>query len=438
MDLSLDDIQQLSPDDASFKAAKGLVIPAKWPLLAVNDSALWGECQGSGSKPYQVQVDRVGPAFKCSCPSRKFPCKHGLALLLLHAQHGDKFSTGDAPTWVTDWLASRQDKAEKKTAKKIEAEAVPVDPAAKAKREATRKQRMLGGLEELEHWLKDQIRQGLAQLGKEAKLGQQLAAHMVDAQLPGLANRIRQWPALINRNNQWPEMLLAEFGELQLLIDGARLIDELPTATQADINAALGLAIDKENVIADGEKISDDWLVLGQRIYEEERLWVRRVWLRARTSNRFAFLLDFAHGTRQFEHNFFTGSCVTMTLAFYPGNHSLRALVVNTPTPAQQNFNGELPLAHYLQHLSDQLAANPWQWPQPLIVSNALVHCIDGNWFLIAQDGETFSLELNAENSWQLLAESGGKPLHLFGEWENNKLQPLGVWRDQFLWSHVS
>jgi uncharacterized Zn finger protein len=27
-----------------------------------------------------VSVDLSGPAFRCTCPSRKFPCKHGLAL----------------------------------------------------------------------------------------------------------------------------------------------------------------------------------------------------------------------------------------------------------------------------------------------------------------------------------------------------------------------
>ncbi len=45
-----------------------------------------GLCQGSGRQPYQARVDLAEPAFKCSCPSRKFPCKHGLALLLLFAK----------------------------------------------------------------------------------------------------------------------------------------------------------------------------------------------------------------------------------------------------------------------------------------------------------------------------------------------------------------
>ena len=80
MNLTMEQITALAPDAASVKAGRGLVNSAKWPTLGQSANALWGECQGSGSKPYQVSVDLGGPAFKCTCPSRKFPCKHGLGL----------------------------------------------------------------------------------------------------------------------------------------------------------------------------------------------------------------------------------------------------------------------------------------------------------------------------------------------------------------------
>lgn len=89
--LTTDQILALSPDDSSAKAAKGLLAPAKWPLLGHDEVAIWGECQGSGSKPYQVIIEVSGQSFKCSCPSRKFPCKHGLALYLLLAQKQSAF-----------------------------------------------------------------------------------------------------------------------------------------------------------------------------------------------------------------------------------------------------------------------------------------------------------------------------------------------------------
>lgn len=192
MQLSAGEILQLSPDEASAKAAKGLVIPGKWPRLEYDEHAIWGECQGSGSKPYQVQVDKSGPAFRCSCPSRKFPCKHGLALLLLQAQNPANFSAAAAPAWVAEWLASRQQRAEKQEAKIAEQREAPPDPQASARREETRRQRMAGGLEELERWLTDRLRQGLAQLPGQTAIWEELARRMIDAQLPGLAYRLRQ------------------------------------------------------------------------------------------------------------------------------------------------------------------------------------------------------------------------------------------------------
>ena len=33
--------------------------------------------------PYRTVADLAGPASKCTCPSRKFPCKHALGLMLV-------------------------------------------------------------------------------------------------------------------------------------------------------------------------------------------------------------------------------------------------------------------------------------------------------------------------------------------------------------------
>ena len=138
MTLNVEQVIALAPDDASVKAARGLVAPSKWPLLGANDAAAWGECQGSGSKPYQTQVDFSGPAFKCSCPSRKFPCKHGLALLLLRAEHAARFTGTEPPAWVAEWLATRNEKAQKKETQQTERAAAPVDLQAQARRDAQR------------------------------------------------------------------------------------------------------------------------------------------------------------------------------------------------------------------------------------------------------------------------------------------------------------
>ena len=68
---------------------------------------LWGECRGSAAAPYRTVIDLAGPAYRCSCPSRKFPCKHVLALLLLWADGSVKDDAGELPDWAAGWLTGR-------------------------------------------------------------------------------------------------------------------------------------------------------------------------------------------------------------------------------------------------------------------------------------------------------------------------------------------
>src|SRR5215469_13062520 len=97
----------LAPDAPSLKAARSLATPRPWSTLGRDDRSFWGACQGSAKDPYLTQVDWQGPAFKCTCPSRKFPCKHGLALLLLLAEQPARFEQSAAPEWVASWIQSR-------------------------------------------------------------------------------------------------------------------------------------------------------------------------------------------------------------------------------------------------------------------------------------------------------------------------------------------
>src|SRR4051812_49513722 len=107
--LTAEAVEGLAPDAASVTAARKLARPAPWSETGYDERAVWGLCKGSGARPYQTQVDLSGPAWKCSCPSRKVPCKHGLALLLLHA--AGEVSAGSPPAWVSEWLDSRAQRA---------------------------------------------------------------------------------------------------------------------------------------------------------------------------------------------------------------------------------------------------------------------------------------------------------------------------------------
>lgn len=81
-------VEGAAPDSSSIAAARKLARPGPWSDTGSSETLLWGKCQGSGRTPYQVSVDLTGPAFRCSCPSRKFPCKHALALMLICGRRG--------------------------------------------------------------------------------------------------------------------------------------------------------------------------------------------------------------------------------------------------------------------------------------------------------------------------------------------------------------
>src|SRR5215470_9578137 len=99
-------VEQMAPDPAAVKAAQSVARPNKWANLGRDEQFTWGECQGSGSTPYQVRVDHGDGTCKCSCPSRKLPCKHSLGLLLMFAD-GRSVPAGARPPFVVEWAESR-------------------------------------------------------------------------------------------------------------------------------------------------------------------------------------------------------------------------------------------------------------------------------------------------------------------------------------------
>lgn len=124
-----------------------------------------GIVRESGKNPYQTQVDLQNIAFKCSCPSHKFPCKHSLGLLFLYASQPDLFTTGEEPDWVKEWLEKRAGKAEEKKEKADK----PVDVEAQAKRQEARHKKVLNGVDDLQGWLKDLVRSGLLNVPERRK-----------------------------------------------------------------------------------------------------------------------------------------------------------------------------------------------------------------------------------------------------------------------------
>lgn len=111
MSLTLERIEVLAPDQASLgaKVAQAVLVAD----IGGGRGLVWGECQGSGTTPYRVVVSEADAGCKCTCPSRKFPCKHALALMWMRADRSPAFTPAAVPDWVKDWLSRRRPMAQR-------------------------------------------------------------------------------------------------------------------------------------------------------------------------------------------------------------------------------------------------------------------------------------------------------------------------------------
>ena len=468
---SADSVLALAPDDSSRRAAVPLARPVPWDGAGAADGLVWGLCAGSGKNPYQVIVDLAGPAFKCSCPSRKFPCKHALALLLLWSA-GTVPDQSEPADYARTWQEARQAKANgpKPSARTGAADSpaatgatAPADEAAgsgsagrgdsagqkdeaAARRAAERAGRVTDGLTDLREWLRDQVRAGLAGSGL-AGTGQggadRMAARMVDAQAPGAAATLRGLAGAAA--NGGPGRLLAEYALLHLLIRAHERRAELPDGLAAVVRSRVGYPVRAADALA-GPAVTDQWLVLAVREITDATVPGRRIWLRGRQSKRWAMLLTFAApngawqdpGTARLR----PGTEVHASLHYYPGQPPLRALIgTRHADPAQGAPPGPGDdVDALLAYWSAALEQDPWLTTWPALLTGTPVPSgsarLDSapnatspgkGWYFI--DGTGAALPLADRRSlWTLLAVSGGQPVTVAGEWHPDGLSALTTW----------
>ncbi|QFU88169.1 hypothetical protein YIM_14920 [Amycolatopsis sp. YIM 10] len=414
----------LAPDAASARAGRAQAAPVRWSGAGASEAAVWGYCQGSGKKPYQTCVELAGPAFRCSCPSRKFPCKHALGLLLRWA--GGELPEEPEPEFVTAWLAERADRAER-TEQRRESTG-PRDPEAAAKRAERRADRVSAGATELREWLLDQIRAGLAGLERGgAEELRRVAARMVDAQAPGLAGGLRRAAGLVGRGRDWPSRVLAELSLLYLLAEAGARLDELPHALAETVRTRLGFNTETARVLSSGERVSDTWLVGGVIDEEREQLVTRRSWLFGQRSGRVALVLAFAPPGQPLSSVLPAGHVLPAELAFHPGALPLRALVADhgPPVPATRP-DGDTIEAALAAH-ARAMAADPWLDRWPVLLSGLRPARHGGELVLSDVDGQVLPL-VPGFDPWRLLAVSAGAMVTLAGEWGAAGLRPLLCW----------
>lgn len=424
----------LAPDAASAKNGRSLAMRQKWVSLGRQPSTIWGECQGSGSTPYRTQIDLREPAFRCSCPSRKFPCKHGLGLFLLLAEQPDALVEAEPPAWVTAWLTSRSQQFAQKAERQTRQQEQAANPIAQAKRMVERQRKIRAGLQDLRLWLEDRVRQGIATLPQEPyQFWDSVAARLVDAQAPGVARQLRELGGIVHSGGNWSDRVLQRLGQLYLLCEGFERIDTLPDAVQADLRTQIGWSFTQDEVLA-GSPWADIWLVVGQRTDEEERLKSRRTWLYGLSNRTFALVLDFAHGTQPFDQTLLPGMGLEAEVIFYPSAYPLRALIKTRQDAARLTKAppGSPSMAEAIATYGTALARCPWLEGFPLLLQAVTPHRDGESWLLQDQQGAVLPLSprMEAMQGWRLLALSGGHPLSVFGEWDGSSFLPFSVWAE--------
>ncbi|MFF4237457.1 SWIM zinc finger family protein [Actinomadura geliboluensis] len=413
----------LAPDASSAKAAGGVAKPAKWAGTGCDGEAVWGECQGSGKSAYRTCADLTEPAFRCTCPSRKFPCKHALGLLLLWADGA--VDEGPRPGYVAEWLEDRRERADKAAQKRASAAAKSKDPKTAERRE----RRVDDGLAELDQWLRDQVAHGLAQAEKAPyRLWDDAARRLVDAQAGALAGQVRGLAALPRRPG-WPGRLLEEYALLRLLIQAHRRREELPAGLRDTVRSRVGFTVPQEEVLSGGERVRDLWSVTGSHDTAQEMLTTRRVWLRGRRTGRPALVLSFAAPGTSLDASLVVGTEIDAELAFYPGSQPLRALVADRYGPAEPGTPGGTSVREFLGEHAAAIALDPWldRWPATL-AEVRLARAEGGGLSVVDSAGDALPLRMG--DPWRLLALSGGGPVTLSGEWSPRGLRPLAAWHD--------
>lgn len=433
MNYSQDQILQLAPDDASKKAGLQLANSAKWLIKNCHEKALWGDCQGSGSKPYKTIIDLQNLAFKCSCPSRKFPCKHGLGLFLLYASQQNIFTkVNELDEAIADWINKREAKAEAKEKPK---EDKPVDEKAQQKRIEAREKKIDAGIEELNIWLKDTVRNGIMNVPQSPyQFNQNISTRMIDAQATGLANQLRKINSISFYEEGWQFKLSKQLSLIHFICDAYKNKLSFDDIWQKELNTQIGWTITKDEVLNQLSYI-DNWVILSKTEEDDGNLTLEKIYLFGKQNKQFALLLNFYAGNQLPENIYSVGSSIHAEICYYPGANSIRAIIKNQ-TQISNEFNeiiGILSVDNLLEQISNQIAANPFSKVIPFVLSNFKIVTDEKNWYLKDADQFIYPLKNTADECWNILSISQANSFSCFVIYEEYTIMVHSLWlNDKF------
>ena len=466
---TVEHVAALAAGPAQFADADDVSDAQRWSSGSHSGDALWGTYRGSANaEPYEVVVD-LRPALRdadvprtrCTCLSRKVPCKHALALLLRWVRgdlvESDRDRISDAAAaWLARSAGSRAtpppapspvsgladgsgdrpggdatdagdrpagDESQPAGGEPLDAPPEPPPPDDTTGRDE-RVERLVAGLVELERWLRDRMRSGLADPSLASyATWDHLAARLVDARAGALANRVRRLAGLVGASPQWHGDVLAELGMLHLLARGGRSIPNLPSHLADSLATALGWQVRQADVL-DGVPETDTWDVIGRSDTREDRIEVRRTWLRGRTSARLAMVLSFAAYRQSLDRSLPVGTAVEADLHRYPGAGA-RAIVGARRSEVPAIRSSGMTLAAACEAAGAALAAEPWA-ERTVVTVHAAVTRSAGSWVVSDETG-SLPCDTGQRALGAVLATTGGAPSVMTAEWTPGGLLLLSV-----------
>ncbi|WP_116999019.1 hypothetical protein [Desertimonas flava] len=446
---SIEQVVALAARSVRFAAGEAIAVPARWSNTGVGERGLWGRYDGGSAEPYDVAVDHVGVAYRCTCPSRVHPCKHVVGLLVLWVRWN--VPTSPEPAGVVSWLARVNPGraagpgigAEPAAPTPAgpgpgagESEPTPPpadtssDPADLERQRDERVARLRAGLVELDRWIGDRMRTGLADPSiARFATWDELAARLTDARAGSLANRVRRLAGKVGASPDWHADVLAELGVLHLIAVAGQRVPELPPELADAVAVACGWLIRSADVEASVPE-TDTWLVAGRSDNREDLIEVRRVWLYGAKSGEWALSLSFAAYRQSLDTTLLAGTSIVADLHRYPGR-ALRVIVGERHDGPANGVDlaetAALTVAAACDAVGRRLAREPWLERAPVIV-RAAPTIGDGGWVLTDATG---SLPLVVNESLPvLLAASAGAPVVAAAEWTAAGLVPLTVFAD--------
>lgn len=474
--LTRDKVESLAPDQASLAAALKLVKQTSWPMLAASSDAamLWGECQGSGSTPYRVVVSPGDVGYKCTCPSRKFPCKHVLAVLWLRVDKPERFEISQPPSWVEEWSARRRSglarppgkpKREDDSAPRVapsldaalatESESEKVaDPKVAARIAAQRErvkvereQAVLAGLDDLDRWILDQLAQGMATFAQRTRQAvATLSKRLVDAKAGGLAGRLDLLAGEVFRvpERERAEVAIERLAAITLIASAYRHRDNLPTLLREDVRRAVGWSVKREELLATASalRLTGPWIVAANLSdVQPDKLRRLETWLINGAPNddrpRVAVLIDFVPVSGgAFGFPFEPGESIEGEIVFYPSAAPLRGLLVTRKTvdaPVRWP-KGHERLAAALEEFAVRLGALPWLDAWPLLAAGVAIHTAGAG--LVLADAQGGMLPIERSQAEALMPMIGLESVSPLFTWDGRVARilamdtPVGRWHE--------